>query len=291
MQLEHIAVDMIEASPDQNRQHFDQSELRELAKSIEELGVLQPVKVRARGDGFVLVAGERRLRAVRDVLELETIPAVLEDGDDADAALGTLAENLMRVDPAPLEEATGYDAVATRYGMTSATIARRVGVPESRVRRRLGLLTLGDEVRHYLASNQLPVGRAELMAGLDVNRQHLALAAHHEGIGTDAYRKLIAKLQDDQSAESMFDADSFMVAEVVAEAEAEVRADNEALIVREAPLGMAEIAQLLEVKRSTVHMWSHRGRLPAPDLEVSGVSLWWRASIERWARETGRMTS
>ncbi len=290
MQLTDIDVSRVDASPDQNRETFDAGELEQLAASIAELGLLQPVKVRARGDRYVLVAGERRLRAVR-TLGWETIPAVVNGAGDADAALGTLAENLVRSDPSPLEEAAGYRKVIDTYRLTPAEVARRVGVPESRVRRRLGLLELGPEVRHYLASSQLPVGRAELMVGLDVNRQHLALAAHNEGIGLEAFRKLVGRLADEQRADAMFDPDAFMAHEVVAAFEHEVTAEREATIVREAPLGIGEIAALLKVKPGTVDQWRYRKVLPEPDLTVSGVPMWWAPTIESWARATGRMAA
>jgi ParB/RepB/Spo0J family partition protein len=288
--LESIPVGLVDASPDQNRERFDVRELEQLAASIVELGLLQPVKVRERDGRYVLVAGERRLRAVRDILGRETIAATVDGvDDDAGAALSTLAENLLRVDPSPLEEAAGYQRVIDAYNLTAADVARRVGVPADRVRRRLALLELGPEVRHYLATGQLPVGRAELMVGLDSNRQHLALSAHHDGVSGDVFRKMIDKLNDEQSAESIFDPDSFLtneVHELVESCELELEAERDANIVREVPLGVSEIAELLGVKVAAIHQRRHRGSLPAPDMAVSSVPMWWRSTIERW--QTGR---
>jgi ParB family transcriptional regulator, chromosome partitioning protein len=305
--LESVPVALVDASPDQNRERFDRGELVELAASIAELGLIQPIKVRARGGRFVLVAGERRLRAVRDILGHETIAAIVDerksrngsaaetrtahDDDDADAALSTLAENLLRVDPSPLEEAAGYRNVIDHHGFTAAEVARRVGVPADRVRRRLALLELSDEVRHYLATAQLPVGRAELMTALDGNRQHLALSAHNDGVSTDAFSRLCDKLHDEQTAEPMFSPDSFLtneVHELVAACEHEAQADRDSSVIREVPLGVSEVAELLGVKVAAIHQRRHRGTLPAPDLSVSGVPLWWADTIERWARQTRR---
>jgi ParB family chromosome partitioning protein len=289
-ELRAVPTRLIDASPDQNRETFDTAELDQLAASIRELGLLQPVKVRARGERYVLVAGERRLRAVRDILERGVIDAVVSDETDGDAALATLAENVMRVDPSPLEEAAGYRAVIDGHGFTPADVAGRVGVPAERVKRRLSLLTLSDEVRHYLTSGQLPVGRAERMAGLDANRQHLALAAHHQGISTDAFRALCVRLADEQSAESMFDPDTFLQSETVGVYVADAQAAAEAANVTHAePLGVAEVAKLLDVQAATVHRWQHRGRTPTPDFHISGNPAWWRPTIETWARETGRL--
>jgi ParB/RepB/Spo0J family partition protein len=288
--LRAVPTGLIDASPDQNRETFVQAELDQLAASIRELGLLQPVKVRARADRFVLVAGERRLRAVRDVLGRDTIDAVVTDETDGNAALATLAENVMRVDPSPLEEAAGYRAVIDGHGFSPADVAGRVGAPAERVKRRLALLTLSDEVRHYLASRQLPVGRAERMAGLDANRQHLALAAHHQGISTDAFSALCVRLAHEQGAESMFDTDTFLRSETVdtyvADAQAATKAAN---VTHAEPVGVAEVADLLGVKSATVHAWQNRGRTPTPDFHISGNPAWWRPTIETWARETGRL--
>jgi ParB/RepB/Spo0J family partition protein len=288
--LRAVPTGLIDASPDQNRATFDTAELDQLAASIRELGLLQPVKVRARAGRYILVAGERRLRAVRDVLGRETIDAVVADSNDGDAALATLAENVIRVDPSPLEEAAGYRAVIDGHGFTPGDVAGRVGVPAERVKRRLSLLTLSDEVRHYLASGQLPVGRAERMAGLDPNRQHLALASHHQGIGTDAFRALCARLADEQSAEAMFDPDTFLRSETVDVYVADAQAAAEAANVTHAePVGVAEVAAMLNVKTATVHTWQHRGATPTPDFHISGNPAWWRPTIETWARTTGRL--
>jgi ParB family chromosome partitioning protein len=283
-----VPTGLVDASPDQNRETFGTAELDQLAASIRELGLLQPVKVRPRDGRYVLVAGERRLRAVRDVLEWDTIDAVVADSADGDAALATLAENIIRVDPSPLEEAAGYRAVIDGHGFTPGDVAGRVGVPAERVKRRLSLLGLSDETRHYLASGQLPVGRAERMAGLDANRQHLALAAHHQGIGTDGFRALCDRLADEQSSEAMFDPDSFLAVDTYV-TEAETAAQALQVATREEPLGVAEVAALLKVKASTVHQWQHRGLAPPPDFQISGNPAWWRPTIETWARTTRRI--
>jgi ParB family chromosome partitioning protein len=282
-----VPVALVDPSPDQNRETFDPAELAQLADSLRELGLIQPIRVRPNGQRYVLVAGERRLRAARDLLGWTDIPAVVDAGEDRDAALGTLAENLLRVDPSPLEEAAGYRHVLDQYGFKGSEVAKRVGVPAERVKRRLGLLDLADETRHYLASGQLPVGRAEAMIGLDSNRQHLAIAAHHQGIGTAAYRALCDRLGDEQASETMFDPDSFLrVAAYVAEAETDAAVP--AALIRDVPLGVAEIADRLGVKVGTVHQWVHRGRLPDPDFRVSGIPCWWTPTVDAWAAETGR---
>ncbi len=281
--LTTIPVAAIDASPDQNREVFDPTELAELAESIRELGLLQPITVRPSDDRYVLVAGERRFRAC-GLLGWSEIPAIVLESDD-DMALRTLAENMVRVDPGPLEEARGLAAV----GLEPAELARRLGKSPRWVRDRLALLALADDVAHFVQSGGLPIGRAVLLSVLDVNRQRLALQAHEHGIGIDAFRALVGKLADDQAAESMFDVDSFLrVDEYVIEAEATVEEATRAELVREQPLGIAEIAELLDVQPKTVHMWRRRGLFPQPELRCGGSPAWWEGTVQGFARKTGR---
>jgi len=284
-----LAVDLVDASPDQNREHFDERELGELAASIRELGLLQPVTVRPATDRYVLVAGERRLRAVK-LLGWAEIPAIVRaDDSDADNALRTLAENMVRIDPGALEEAAGLAACAREYGLEPCELARRLGKTARWVRERLSLLALADDVAHYVQTGGLPIGRAVLMAQLDVNRQRLALQAHEHGIAPDAFRSLIARLGDEQAADSMFDLDDFMrVDEYVIEAETAVADLAEPGRVRELPLGIAEIADLLDVRPKTVHMWRQRGIFPAEDFRCGGSPGWYESTVRDFARETGR---
>lgn len=297
-ELVMVPLDVLDVSPDQNRESFDPGELEELARSIAELGLQQPVRVRRQGSRFVLVAGERRSRAYRlladgldgiDPAPFSAIPATVSVADDVSAALGTLAENLTRVDPSPLEETAGFARMVDVYGMTAADLARRLGISAERIRRRVGLLGLSDETRHFLASGQLPVGRAERMVGLDTNRQHLALAAHNEHVSTPVFGRLVDDLADQQAADSMFDPDCFMrVDTLVLEAEEAVAAESGPEVVREEPVGPIEVAAMLDVKRSTVHQWQQRRVMPPADLRVSGTPAWWRTTILEWAELTGR---
>lgn len=292
--LTRILVGDVSASPDQNRETFDPVELQSLADSIGELGLLQPITVRREcdlaGERYILVAGERRLRACK-LLGWGDIPAIVSDEPlDETAALRTLAENMVRVDPGPLEEARGLAQARERYGLEGNDLARRLGKNPRWVRDRLALLALADDVAHWVQVGTLPIGRAVLISDLDVNRQRLAVQAHERGLGIDAYRALVARLHDEQSADAMFDTDSFLaVEEYVMDAERAVESPVSPETVREAPLGRSEIASLLGVKLSTVAQWKSRDLLPAPDLEVSGSPLWWRQTVIEWATETGRL--
>lgn len=288
-----IPVRDIAPSPDQNRTDFDPERLAELAASIASGGLDTPITVRVIDGAYVLVAGERRLRACRDLLDWATIPALVRDDmSDADAAIGTLRENMVRADPSPLEEAQGLAHALESCSLTAAELAVKLGKRPAWVRDRLALLALAPDVAHWIATKSLPINRGVLMAALDVNRQRLALQAHERGISPDAFRVLVARLADDQASESMFDTESFLsVEEYVVDAERSLESEPEVPVtaVREDPLGPQEIAELLGVQRATVDQWAARGRLCEPDMRVSGRPLWWKTTIEDWARATGRL--
>jgi hypothetical protein len=98
------------------------------------------------------------------------------------------------------------------------------------------------------------------------------------------------RLADEQSAEAMFDPDTFLRSETVGVYVADAQTAAEAMNVTHAePMGVAEVAALLDVQAATVHRWQHRGRTPTPDFHISGNPAWWRPTIETWARETGRV--
>jgi ParB/RepB/Spo0J family partition protein len=292
--LTRIPVARVVASPDQNREEFDPVALGELAASIGELGLLQPIVVRREdgllgGERYVLVAGERRLRACRDVLGHEDIAAIVTDEPlDELAAFRTLAENMIRANPGPLEEAKGLAQVASKFGLEPCELAAKVGKSPKWVADRLSLLLLADDVAHWVQAGTFPIGRAVLIAKLDVNRQRLAVQAHERGLGPDAFRALAARLADEQSADAMFDPDAFLVVdEYVAEAlQAVVKPPT---TVREEMVGMTEIAQLLEVKPATVAQWRQRGIFPDPDRILSGAPLWWESTVLEFAERTGRI--
>lgn len=293
--LERVPIAAVVPSPDQNREQFDPDELAELAGSIEELGLLSPIVVRLErelaGDRYVLVGGERRLRACRDLLEWETIPAIVsEEPASSDSALRTLAENMNRADPTPLEEARGLAAVRDQYELEPAELARKLHKPARWIAGRLALLELAPDVAHFLETGNLPLKRAIPMARLDANRQRLALQAHERGISPDGFSELVARLEAEQAADSMFDTDTFLAVETyVLEAEEQAaELEEPAQLVRERPLGMSDVAELLEVKRGTVAQWRTRGQFLEPELVVGGSPAWWESSVRRWAAESGR---
>jgi ParB family chromosome partitioning protein len=165
-QLREIDLDRILPNSHQPRKNFDEDALSELANSIREHGIVQPIVVRALEDGFFqLIAGERRWRAAQRA-GLARIPAVIRNaGDDAALELA-LIENLQREDLNPMEEAQAYERLITAFGMTQENVARRVGKSRATVANMLRLLRLPLEVQQWLRENRLTTGHAKALLSL-----------------------------------------------------------------------------------------------------------------------------
>ena len=169
-----IPVGQVAPNPDQPRSDFDQASIDTLAASIDALGLLQPIVVRSVDEGYVLVAGERRLRAVRQ-LGLATIAAVIRDDADGRTNLTeALVENLQREDLNPLEEAAAYRELLEEYGMTHDEVAAAVGRSRSAVTNTVRLLQLPTAIQKLVASGELTAGHARALLGCD----DVAYAAH-----------------------------------------------------------------------------------------------------------------
>ena len=182
-ELRDVAVELVAPNPSQPRRRFDEEALEALAGSLRERGVLQPVLVRPRAGGrYELVAGERRWRAARRA-GLETIPALVQDRDDADSLEAALVENMAREDLNPVEEARAVDALVEELGLTREEVGRRVGRSRVAVSNLLRLLELPDDVLALLEEGRLSEGhgRALLLAGDHARRRELARAAVREG--------------------------------------------------------------------------------------------------------------
>jgi len=163
--LEDIAVSAIEPNPLQPRLHFDEEALAELAESVREIGVLQPVLVRPLGDGtFQLIAGERRWRAATRA-GLAVIPAIIRDTDDLGSIERALIENLHRQDLTPLEEAAAYQQLIEDFSLTHEQVATRVGKSRSAVTNTLRLMSLPPSIQALLADGRLSAGHAKALLG------------------------------------------------------------------------------------------------------------------------------
>ena len=166
--MRDVAVDSIVANHYQPRKEFRPEELRELAESIKATGLLQPITVRAiaGSDRFELVAGERRLRAVRS-LGWKTVPAIVRDYDDRTMLTLALVENLQREDLNPIEEAEGYARLSGEFGLTQNEIAELVGKDRSTVANLLRVLQLPASVRRMLENGELTLGHARPLLALE----------------------------------------------------------------------------------------------------------------------------
>lgn len=205
-----VPLDRIVAG-NNDRKTFNPDRIVRLAENIDAYGLAQPPTVRPTTGGYEIVAGERRIRALRHLGRTQ-VTAIVRDLDDQAVADIMLAENTAREDLDPIEEGQAY---RTRMdaGATIARVARVAGVPEKRVRRRARLLDLIAEARQMVSAGSMPIGFAEALHGLDANRQRIALrASSHRDLSVQQFTELVAKLRDDQHAEGQeaFDLDGFL---------------------------------------------------------------------------------
>lgn len=160
-----IPGDKILPNPNQPRQAFDQGELLNLALSIRTNGVLQPITVRETEKGFVLVAGERRLRAAK-IAGLMTVPCIVIDANTMKAAVFSLIENLQRQDLGYFEEAYAIERLMRDFSISQDEVARRIGKAPSTVSNKLRLLSLPEEVKGLLSENGLSERHARALLSL-----------------------------------------------------------------------------------------------------------------------------
>lgn len=255
---------------DNDRKHFDEKKLEDLAANIAEHGLAQPPTVRpiwvckictattcvathlgesdespghcehCQSDElefyYEIVAGERRFRAVSQILEWDEIPAIVRELDDEAASAIMLAENVHRVDLNPLDEASAYRKRIDQFNWTPAEVAKHANVSLRRVSDRLLLLDLVPDIQKLIADGQLSVGYGEAMAPLDANRQHVAIK-YFETTKKPLlreFRAVVGKLLQEQAQETMFDLDALVV-----EAVEEHNAQRDAHLDRRFPVDEA----------------------------------------------------
>ena len=178
-ELRELPVDVVTPNKDQPRRHFDEASLQALADSVAERGVLQPVLVRPRAGGtYEIVAGERRWRAAR-LAGLDTVPAIVQDRDDATTLEVALVENMAREDLNPVEEARAVAGLVEELGLTREEVGKRVGRSRVAISNLLRILDLPDEALTLLEDGTLTEGhgRALLLAEDHADRKRLARAA------------------------------------------------------------------------------------------------------------------
>jgi ParB family chromosome partitioning protein len=161
-----LPIEAVQRSPRQPRKRFEEARLDELAASIKEHGVVEPILVRREGGSYRIVAGERRWRAAQRA-GMKEIPAILREATEREAFELALVENLQREDLNAVEEAEAFEVLAKEHGLTQEAIAERVGKDRSTVANALRLLRLPADVRDLVKEGRLDMGHARALLGLD----------------------------------------------------------------------------------------------------------------------------
>ncbi|PZR59586.1 MAG: hypothetical protein DLM50_00295 [Candidatus Meridianibacter frigidus] len=189
-QLQQIPVDKIRPNPFQPRKKFDEETMRELRTSIAEYGILVPLIVREKGDGFELIAGERRWRAAA-ALQKPSVPAIIRASDDRDTLEVAIIENLQRENLGALEEAAGFAYLMQEYAFTQEQVAERLGKSRPAITNTLRLLSLSDPIKAMLADGRLSAGHGRaLLAAPESERFTLAQRAVAEGLSVRALERI-----------------------------------------------------------------------------------------------------
>lgn len=170
-----VPIDKINPNPNQPRTHFNETLLNELADSIRENGVLQPLLVRKKGKGYEIIAGERRYQASK-IAGLEELPVIVKEVDDQKMLELALIENLQRSDLNPIEEARGYRQLIKASGMTQEALSKAVSKSRSSITNSLRLLDLPEPVQQYLFDGRLTAGHARAILAVPYEEQRIKLA-------------------------------------------------------------------------------------------------------------------
>ena len=175
LKFEELPITAIRPNTHQPRRSFPEAGIKELAASIREVGILQPLVVRTTPSGFELIAGERRLRAAQEA-GLERVPVLIRQAGENESMELALVENLQREDLNPLETAAAYQALMDGFGLTKEQLAHRLGKSRAAVTNTLRLAQLPDPVRQLLQDGKLSEGHARALLGLETEDQMVGLA-------------------------------------------------------------------------------------------------------------------
>lgn len=195
--VEQIPVEEIRSNPYQPRKSFDQEALEELAESVEQNGVLQPIIIRkSTAKGYELVAGERRHKA-SIIAGLDTIPSIVRDLNEEFMIRYAILENLQREDLTPLEEADAYQLMMDKLSLTQEKVADALGKSRSHVANHLRLRTLPDEVKQLITENKLSMGQARTLRSLGDEKQVIRLAkqAVKENLTVRQLEKMVSDIK------------------------------------------------------------------------------------------------
>jgi ParB family chromosome partitioning protein len=196
-----VPIEKIFPNPNQPRQVFDKEPLDELASSIKEKGIIQPLLVRkSEDDTFEIIAGERRWRAAQ-IAGLKEVPAILKQSQDQEVLELALIENIQRENLNPVEESEAYDFLMKKYNLTQQDLANKVGKERATVANMLRLLQLQPGVRQMLSRGELSMGQAKVLLSITDGKlqEKLAEKAKGESLSVRALEKLVAKTKEDNA--------------------------------------------------------------------------------------------
>ena len=203
LKFEELPVSAIHPNARQPRNSFPEAGIRELAASIREVGILQPLVVRSTPAGFELIAGERRLRAAKEA-DLERVPVLIRQAGDNESMELALVENLQRENLSPLETAAAYQALMDGFGLTKDQLARRLGKSRAAVTNTLRLVHLPESIQALLGNGKISEGHARALLSLENEAQmtELARKVGEEKLSVRKTEELVRELLANPSASS-----------------------------------------------------------------------------------------
>lgn len=189
-----ISISKIKTNKYQPRVHFSEEKLNDLVKSIKEKGVIQPVLVRKKEDGYELIAGERRLRAAKR-LNLENIPAIIKEVSDVDMLEIALIENIQREELNVIEEANAFERFINEFNFTQEKIAQVLGKDKSTVSNILRLLTLPAKIQELVSRNSITAGHAKALLSLPTENEQFRVCnlIINKGLSVREAEKIVAR--------------------------------------------------------------------------------------------------
>ncbi len=204
-----VPISALDPNPFQPRSALDPARLAELAASIRENGIVQPLLVRRRGERYQIIAGERRFRAAQ-ATGLTTVPVTVRDVDDEHLLELALVENIQREELNPIEEAQAFHRLQDEFGLTQEEIARRVGRDRTTIANTLRLLRLPRELRELVAGGRLDAGHARALLALDRSEDQVALGreAARKGLSVREVERRVAQRRAPREARPRKDANT-----------------------------------------------------------------------------------
>ncbi len=194
--IHYIDINDISPNPDQPRKHFNQSRLEDLAHSIRENGVIQPLVIQKKEHGYELVAGERRWRASR-IASLEKVPCIIREFDEKQNLIVAIIENMQREDLDPIEEATGLQQMIYKYGFTQEQVSASLGKSRAYIANSVRLLKLPEEIQKKMSENKISAAHGRTLLAIEDPKKQLLIAdrIEKEGLSVRAVEEIAKNLK------------------------------------------------------------------------------------------------